>query len=417
MANRVILHVDLNSFFATSEQQANPYLRGKSVGIIKANGRTCVIAASVQAKKYGVKTGSTTYEAKKLCPQIIFVEADFDKYADITYRFIKICKTYSLACEVFSLDECFIDVTESEKFFGNVFNIAFEIKDRLRAEIGDYMTCSIGVSHNKLLAKLASKQVKLDGLFWITEDNAIATLDKSELMDVCGLGWGLSSHLRKLGIFDFPKLRNCSISFLHKHFGPFWSVHLYNIVRGVDNSPVLPFSDLEDAKSVGRTYTTHRNLYRKEEIYRLMRNLCEEAAAKARAMKLAGRYVAVALRGPYNEGEGENSLWGHLTLKEYLDDGKKFFDLCLQISSRWQLPYVRFCGVTLGMLTRSDYLSTPLFPAERRRRRLVATIDKINSRYGDYVIYPGQLLGTSIIRPEVNGYFGDRAYRLKNMAR
>ncbi|MDP2632630.1 MAG: DNA polymerase IV, partial [Candidatus Curtissbacteria bacterium] len=261
MVNRVILHVDLNSFFATSEQQANPYLRGKPVGIIKANGRTCVIAASVQAKKYGVKTGSTTYEAKKLCPQIIFQEADFDKYADITYRFIKICKMYSLVCEVFSLDECFLDVTESEKFFGNVFNIAFEIKDRLRAEIGDYMTCSCGVSHNKLLAKLAGEQIKPDGLFWITEDNAISILDKSELMDVCGLGWGLNSHLKKLGIFDFPKLRSCPISFLHKHFGPFWSVHLYNIARGIDNSPVLPFSDLEDAKSVGRTYTTHQNLY------------------------------------------------------------------------------------------------------------------------------------------------------------
>ncbi|MDP2632604.1 MAG: hypothetical protein Q8P25_02690, partial [Candidatus Curtissbacteria bacterium] len=193
-----------------------------------------------------------------------------------------------------------------------------------------------------------------------------------------------------------------------KHFGPFWSVHLYNIARGIDNSPVLPFSDLEDAKSVGRTYTTHQNLYQKEEIYRLMRNLCEEAAAKARAMKLAGRYVAVTFRGR------EEARWGHLTLKEYIDDGKKFFDLCLQISSGWQLPYVRFCGVTLGMLTRGEYLTTPLFPAERRRRRLMTTIDEINGRYGDYAIYPGQLLGTNIIRPEVNGYFGDRAYRLKN---
>src|SRR3989337_244013 len=117
MPKRIILDVDLNSFFATAEQQTNPSLRGKPVGILKAAGRTCVIAASVEAKKYGVKTGMGLNEVNQLCPGIILVPADFDKYADITYRFINICKTYSPACEVFSLDECFIDVTETEKFF------------------------------------------------------------------------------------------------------------------------------------------------------------------------------------------------------------------------------------------------------------------------------------------------------------
>src|SRR3989338_6906209 len=118
MDTRVILHVDLNSFFATAEQQANPVLRGKCLGIIKAAGRGCLIATSIEAKKLGIKTGVIVAEAKKLYPGIILVPADFEKYEDITYRFIKICKTYSPMCEVFSLDECFIDVTETEKFFG-----------------------------------------------------------------------------------------------------------------------------------------------------------------------------------------------------------------------------------------------------------------------------------------------------------
>ena len=158
---RVILHADLNSFFARAEQQTNPILRGKPVGVVKAKGRTCIIAASVEAKKYGVTTGCRVNDAKKLCPQIILVPADFDKYSDISHRFIKICADYSPSCEVFSLDECFIDVTQTEKFWGHVFNIAFEIKNRIREEIGDYITCSIGVSHNKLLAKLASGKVEI----------------------------------------------------------------------------------------------------------------------------------------------------------------------------------------------------------------------------------------------------------------
>lgn len=409
--DRTILHVDLNSFFATAEQQANPRLRGKPVGIIKAEGRTCVIAASIEAKAYGVKTGCNVYEARKLCPQIILVPADFDKYADIACRFINICQNYSPICEVFSLDECFIDVTETEKLFGGVLNIVFEIKRRLREEIGDYMICSAGISHNRLLAKLASGQIKRDGLFLITEANVLEVLDKCDLMDVCGLGLALKGHLTSLGIDNFPKLRACSFSFLHKHFGPFWSVHLYNICRGIDDSPVVAATNLPDAKGVGRTYTTHRNLTKKSEILKLVRNLCEETAAKARQMGLAGRYVGITLRG------GEVSMYGHRTLKNYINDGKELFDACMTISKNWEMPYVRFCGVNLGILTKCEYLTTPLFLQDRRRIQLVSSLDMVNEKYGDYTVFPGQLLGMPIIRPEVNGYFGDKKYRLEKFAK
>src|SRR3989344_758358 len=368
--NRVILHVDLNSFFATAEQQANPYLRGKPVGILKAAGRSCVIAASVEAKKYGVKTGMRLNEVKKLCPGIILVPADFDKYADITYRFINICQTYSPICEVFSLDECFIDISETEKLFGGVLNIALEIKERLRSEIGDYITCSCGISHNRLLAKLASSQIKPDGLFLITRDNAYEILDKSDLMDVCGLGFALNRRLGILRIDSFPKLRSKSVEFLHKHFGPYWSLHLYNVSRGIDNSPVMPLAEIPDAKSVSRTYTTHRNLYQREGINRLVRNLAEEATAKAREMTMSGRYVGFCFR-----------------------------------------------GVTLGMLVKNKYQPIPFFPTDQRRQKLIATIDKINQRFGDYTIFPAQLLGMDIIRPKVNGYFGDKSYRLRYLLR
>ncbi|OGD90211.1 hypothetical protein A2Z54_02385 [Candidatus Curtissbacteria bacterium RIFCSPHIGHO2_02_39_8] len=406
MPKRIILHVDLNSFFATAEQQTNPSLRGKPVGILKAIGRTCVIAASVEAKKYGVKTGMAAFEAKKLCSAIILLPAYFDKYADITYRFINICKTYSPTCEVFSLDECFIDISETEKFFNGALACAFEIKDRLKSEIGDFMTCSIGISHNRLLAKLASSQIKPDGLFTITEDNALEILDQSDLLDVCGLGFGLYTHLVGLGIDNFPKLRLCSLYFLNKHFGSYWSLHLYNVSRGIDNSPVMPLAEIPDAKSVSRTYTTHRLLTKKEEILKLMRNLCEETANKARQMNLCGRYVGLALRS------SQKSYWGHRTLKTYIDDGKRLFDLCCQISQSWPIDHVRFCGVTLGMLTKNQYLPIPLLPSDKRQLDLMSTIDRINKRFGDYTIFPAQLLGMDIVRPEVNGYFGDRKFRL-----
>lgn len=411
MIKRTILHADLNSFFARAQQQTNPTLRGKPVGIIKAKGRSCIIAASTEAKEYGVTTGCRVKEAKKLCPQIILVPADFDKYEDISLRFIQICTTYSPLCEVFSLDECFIDVTETEKFWGHAFNIAFKIKDRLRLEIGDWLTCSIGISHNRLLAKLASSQIKPDGLFWITEDNAKSVLDKSKLTDVCGLGHGLYRHLISLGIENFTKLRSLSLPYLYKHFGPFWSYHLYNLARGIDNTQVAPYNKLADAKSVGRTYTTHRLLTKRAEIEQLIRNLCEETGAKARQMGLCGRYVSLALRG-------DNSFYGHKTLKNYIDDSKALFDLCKIISSDWsfgkpQDKPIIFCGVTLGMLAKKDYLAYPLFDQDRRREELTKATDKINDVFGNYTVFPARLLGMNIIMPEVTGYLGDKSYRLR----
>lgn len=408
---RIIIHADLNSFFAICEQQANPALRGKPVGIIKGQGRSCIIAASPEAKKLGIGTGSRAYDAKKLCPEIVLIPADFSKYEDISQRFFKICFRYSPTVEVFSLDECFIDVTETEKFWGNAFNVAFEIKERLSEEIGNYITCSIGISHNKLLAKLASEQIKPDGLFWITEDNMIEVLDRSRLMDICGLGFGLFRHLEKLGIDSFPKLRACSVEFLHRHFGPHWSAHLYNICRGIDNLPVVPVADIADAKSVGRTYTTHRLLTRRDEIEKVMRNLCEEAACKARQMGLAGRYVAVCLR----PGHGGQSYWGYLTLHEYIDSGKVFFDLCRRISNYWPVKNVIFCGVTLAMLTPKKYQPIPLFLGDRKRERLIRNVDLVNQKYGDYTVFPANLLGMPIVRPEVTGFFGDRKYQLSKM--
>lgn len=421
MPNRVILHADLNSFFATAEQQANPALRSKPVGVVKAKGRSCIIAASVEAKKYGVITGSRVYDAKKLCPEIVLVPADFSKYEYISHEFIKICSSYSPHCEVFSLDECFIDVTETEHLWGNVFNIVFDIKKRLRA-VGDHLTCSVGVSHNKFLAKLASGQVKLNGLFWITKDNMIEVLDKSKLTDVCGLGWGLERHLEKLGIGDFPALRSCSLEFLYKNFGPHWSLHLYNICRGIDNLPLVAVSDIADAKSVGRTYTTHRLLTKRREIEKVMRNLCEEAAAKARQMGLAGRYVGFVLgnsprhwSGDNKDASGQKSWYGHRTLKQCVSGGREFFEMYKVVSRDWNPTDVIFCGVTLSMLEPKKYQPIPLFAADRKRERLTRSVDLANQRFGDYTVFPAQLLGMPIVMPEVTGFFGDRKYQLAKM--
>ncbi len=154
--NRIILHIDFDSFFASCEQQFNPAWRGKPIGVTATNGRTCIIAASREAKKLGIKSPSRVWEAQQIVPDFIAVPAHFDQYWEISKKFIAIAKDYSPYVEVFSLDEVFIDVTKTAHLFGGVESLIQQIKERLAREVGPYITVSVGISHNKLLAKLAS---------------------------------------------------------------------------------------------------------------------------------------------------------------------------------------------------------------------------------------------------------------------
>src|SRR5258708_6079183 len=147
---RIILHIDFDSFFASVEQQYNPLLRHRPVGVTAHNGRSAIIAASKEAKAQGVRSPSRTYDAQKLCKDIVFVTADFEKYFEISKKFLKICSYYSPFVEMFSLDEVFMDVTQTAYLFGGVDGMVGKINKKIREEIGEYITASVGIGYNKL---------------------------------------------------------------------------------------------------------------------------------------------------------------------------------------------------------------------------------------------------------------------------
>src|SRR6185369_12606815 len=167
--NRTILHLDMNAFFASVEQQSNPELRGKPIAVI-GTGRTVVTTASYEARAFGVKTGMNTWQAKQACPQVIFVVGNNRKYTHTSAQIVKIMLEYTPLVEVFSIDEAFLDVTGSIAMFDSAERIAYLIKSRIRQRLG--LTCSVGIAPNKLLAKLASEMKKPDGLT-IIEPNKI----------------------------------------------------------------------------------------------------------------------------------------------------------------------------------------------------------------------------------------------------
>lgn len=240
---KIIVHIDFNSFFATVEQQANPRLRGKPVGVSGGDRltRTVVGAASVEAKARGVKTGMRIPEALKLCPDLILVKGDSDKYLSVTKKFLNILKGYSDKLEVFSIDEVFLELSEGfiargpvssqpqsnpaasedkagTPFWGapfaatphlaSLFSMALNIKERIRKEAGEWITVSIGISYNKMLAKLAGSLYKPDGLVGIfDEQSAQWILDRAALDDVCGIGYRIKARLNNMGVFNFKDLR------------------------------------------------------------------------------------------------------------------------------------------------------------------------------------------------------------------
>ena len=240
MTDRIILHLDMNAFFASVEQQANPELRGKPIAVIGSNGRTVITTASYEARKFGVKTGMAIWEAKLKCPQVILVVGDNRKYTYTSTRIFNMMLDYTPLVEVFSIDGAFLDVTRSLKIFGTPERIVYLLKSRIKHSFG--LTCSVGVAPNKLLAKLASDMKKPDGLTIIMPEEVSQVISPLPIKDLCGVGSRMEYNLNLLGIRTIGDLGRFPADILIKKFGVIGR-HLHYMGLGIDDSPVVTAED------------------------------------------------------------------------------------------------------------------------------------------------------------------------------
>lgn len=405
---RLILHIDFDSFFASVEQQYNPKLRGAAVGVTATNGRTCIIASSREAKRLGIGTGSRTFDAKRICPQIVFVPADFVKYWEISQKFIAICKDYTPYLEVFSIDELFMDVTKTAHLFGGVELLIAAIKKRIAREVGPYITVSIGVSYNKLLAKLGSGLKKPNGVVFITKDNIDEVYSQAKLTDMCGIGERLKVRLHMMGIYTLFHLRNTPLSALVAEFGNVQGHILKNIGRGFDASEVISYTNMPTVKSVGRNHCLAHNEYDKRKVLQNVYELCEEVGIKLRRINKKARTLGISLRGDKN-------LWERKTYSQYFDTGKDIFERGMQLFGKNVLQdgYVRQISVWVANLADSQSLPHSLFDITGKKERLVKAVDRINERFGDHTIRNGYLLYADKLTTVPNGYMADKYERIK----
>lgn len=407
-SDKTILHIDMNSYFATLLQQENPNLRGRPIGIVKGRGRTCIIAASKEAKAMGVQTGSRLKEAKEVCPNILTVPAEFSRYLDATRRLRKIFTNISPDIFIYSLDEAFINLTDCLTYiYTDAHAVAKHVQQSIFKELGEWVSCNVGISHNRLLAKLASGIAPKGSILEINHDNKDAYLASAPFSEICGIGYRLEKKLKLMGVTNPYQIRFYSEEHLLPVFGPFWAKELLRIAYGED-SHVLALVDDQPAhmKSVGRSVTGYK-LCKDEELKKMvLLNLIEEVTYKTRRMKLAGRQVWISLRGH------DKSWSAHQTLKTYIQHTSEMFDILynqLYLSAKPQFPVIKF-AVGLSLMKRIENTPLSLFDPWQQKENLSKSLDAISEKYGLFTVKPGTMLTHKVIRPEVTGFLGDRQY-------
>ncbi len=393
--SKIILHIDFNSYFASVEQQANPFLRNKpiavagkgkySIDIYRKNRsridvhrqslyRTVVTTASKEAKALGVKTAMASTEAKKVCPELIIIPGDPRKYGDITNRFMNILERYASQVERFSTDEGFADITVAARdYFGATF-IGQQIRRDIRNECGSFATVSIGVANNKTLAKLASESCKPNGLTVIHPDHAISFLDKQDLAAVCGIGPRIEKRLNKMGITDFPSLRNAKLEHLVREFNSY-GFFLYDVARGIGSDEL---SESENPKSVGNSYTFPHDLINEKDIKKQLLAICDKVANRLRKQSFFATHISVYARYKDFGGCGIGKKYN-----EPMNDGLEIFRNAWQLlKKKWDrnIP-VRLLGVSTSALMPTFHMPS-IIEKQNKTQNTLHALDILQKKYG-----------------------------------
>lgn len=385
----IILHIDMNSYFATVEQQSNPFLRGKPICVAgkASNERTICAALSIEAKKMGCHGPMPVKEAQAVCPSIIIVEADFNKYQYVSRKLFSILESYTPLIEIFSIDEAFIDLTGMVKNHPEAMAVAQDIKQRLKSEVGDYLTCSIGISHNKLLAKLASEMQKPDGLTIIDQYNLNDILASTPIEDVCGIGRQLGAKLKIMSIKTMTDLANCPLDRLTHFFGKNQAQLLQNMGQGLDNSPVLPYFNYPAEKSYGHSYTLPKNIFKSHDAEKVLLKLSEKVARRLRQDKVFGRTVNLYIRFFDFSGISEQE-----TVSHFINDGYDIYQIGLLILARHKIDKpIRAVSISISNIKKQTDTPNLLLANDIKTQKSTKATDEINDRYGEFTVFRASL--------------------------
>jgi len=288
--HRKIIHIDMDAFYASVEQMDNPALRGIPLAVGGSEIRGVVSAASYEARKYGVRSAISGIQAKKLCPDLVFVPPRFDRYKEISKKIRKIFLDYTDLVEPLSLDEAYLDVTENKKGNPSATLIAQEIRKRIFEEVG--LTASAGISVNKFVAKIASDYNKPNGQKTVNPEEVEAFLEQLDVKKFYGIGKVTAEKMYQLGIFTGFDLKQKSAEYLEQYFGNS-GLQYYQIVRGIHESPVKPNRKI---KSVGAERTFNENLSSEIYLEQRLHTIAKEIEQRLQKSKISGKTITLKIK-------------------------------------------------------------------------------------------------------------------------
>ncbi len=368
------LYIDFNSYFASVEQQLNPKYRNKPTAVVPVmTDRTCCIAASYEAKKLGIKTGTLVSDAKKICPGINLVEANHRVYIEFHHKLVETIETCIHVDQIMSIDEVVCSLMGKEKDPQTAILIAQKIKKEIAGKVGEYMKCSIGIAPNQFLSKTATDMHKPDGLTVIEEKDLPQILYNLKTNDLTGVGRRMEVRLRKHGIYTVEQLWNAPKSKLHEVWGGIEGDRMYAQLRGevVKRPPT-------HRTTIGHSHVLPPEQRSKEEAFAVLTRLLQKAAMRMRYLGYAAGAMSVGVRFLGSQRWRDEMSFSHT---------QNTMSLLQTIKKMWELyPREDFIplavNVTLYKLIEEGDNTPILFEDYDKIKSLNNAVDKLNKKYG-----------------------------------
>ena len=387
---RCILHIDMNNFFATVECRSRPDLIGKpvAVGGDEEARHGIILAKNYEAKAYGIRTGESILEARRKCPKLVILPAHYDEYVKVSRAARRIYSRYTDLIESFGIDECWIDVSDSGYLFGGGRQIADEIREAVKRELG--VTVSVGVSFNKIFAKLGSDLKKPDATTVISRENFKTLVWELPAEELLFVGRSTKRRLNMLGIFTIGELANADPDLLSRCLGKN-GLTLKNFALGRDGAPVLQKDIFYPIKSVGNSTTAPRDIKTEREAEIILAVLCESVAVRLRAEGKKCTTVRISVRS------SDLSWYSRQCRVEPTYSEREIYRAATSLYAKEKIEKdVRSLGVCGADLCPESDGQISLFDGETigraRLEVLEKTTDSIRERFGKFAIRRGLML-------------------------
>jgi impB/mucB/samB family./impB/mucB/samB family C-terminal. len=382
--DRIIMHIDVNSAYLSWEA-AYRLQHGASVDLRRIpsvvggdeeSRHGIVLAKSLPAKKYGIQTGETLFSARQKCPGLVVVPANYHLYMMCHNALIGMLREFSPAVQVYSIDEAFLDYTGMETVWGDPVKAAHRLKERIKNELG--FTVNVGVSYNKLLAKMAGELEKPDKVNTIlSHDEMVRKLWPLPVRELFMVGRATVPKLYRLNIFTIGDLARADPELLRYHLKS-WGIYIHDLANGIENSPVSPDAR-PPVKGIGNSTTIPFDVDNIDEARKVLLSLCEMVGMRLRQAGFCGRLVSVYLRRSDLTGMSHQRKFAGAT-----DHTMKIYEhACRLMEEIWPSKPLRGMGVRVSDLVPNDRLQLSLFePYSEKKRRLDEAMDRLRMRFG-----------------------------------